>query len=499
MKTRSNKKSIIANTVRHNDNPIDNQDDNQDDIILPLPLIFREMIDRALAEQPNNEEPNDGGDDSTKSRSRKRSKKNNNEDDDQPKTKKTYKPRINPQDDEENEDNEDRPELPSIIPLLFGGGFSPRGSGKQSKQQQLKRRILDSGMLEKDKKYVLSRLENIDVEKEKAVEWFESLLKVPFGKYADTPIKAEHHPERIHKYFDDAYEKLDEAVYGMDKVKEDIINYIAQFISTNNKSSPRVIGLHGSAGIGKTVIIRRGLAEVLGRPMKTISMGGIRDSATFVGFEYTYSGSRYGMLSQCLMDAEVMNPIIFMDELDKISLTNDGMDIQNLLIHITDPVQNMTYQDKYFSGVTVDLSKVIFVFAFNDVNLIHPILKDRINIINVPDPDLEAKIIIGKKYLVKEISPNIGFTEGNIIFSDDIIRYIIKTYCNKDKGVRGLKKCIETIMLKINTARFLGSRQKYKTLKEIKLPFEVNEKVVKELLPEEKNSKEEEILSHMYL
>jgi ATP-dependent Lon protease len=105
-------------------------------------------------------------------------------------------------------------------------------------------------------------------------------------------------------------------------------------------------------------------------------MGGIRDSSTFVGFEYTYSGSRYGMLSQCLMDSEVMNPIIFMDELDKISLTNDGVDIQNLLIHITDPVQNMTYQDKYFSGVTVDLSKVIFVFAFNDVNLINPILKD---------------------------------------------------------------------------------------------------------------------------
>jgi len=482
------KNSITKRITRSSKNvPEDNQDDTK---IFPLELFLEEIL-----KNYNNEEQVDGGDDSNKSRSKKRSKKNN-EDDDQPKSKKTYKPRINPQDDDNEEQTQD---FPSIIPLIFGGGFSQRGNGKQSKQQELKKRILESGMIEKDKKYVLSRLENIDVEKEKAVEWFESLLKIPFGKYADTTIKAEHHVERIHKYFDDAYGKLDEAVYGMDKVKEDIINYIAQFISTNNKSSPRVIGLHGSAGIGKTVIIRRGLAEVLGRPMKTISMGGIRDSATFVGFEYTYSGSRYGMLSQCLMDAEVMNPIIFMDELDKISLTNDGMDIQNLLIHITDPVQNMTYQDKYFSGVTIDLSKVIFVFAFNDVNLIHPILKDRINIINVPDPDLEAKIIIGKKYLVKEISPNIGFTEGNIVFSDDIIRYIIKTYCNKDKGVRGLKKCIETIMLKINTARFLGSRQKYKTLKDIKLPFEVNEKVVKELLPEERNTKEEEILSHMYL
>jgi ATP-dependent Lon protease len=484
MKTRSQikpgKKLIRSIT----DNII--QDDNNDSVqVINLPSLLSIIF--------NGDEQVDGGDD-TQQKSKKRSKNKRDDNEENPKKKITYKPRIHT-----NDNNDEDDILPSIFPLLFGGNCGSPKAGKQSKQNVLKQRILDSGMLEKDKQYVLSRLENIDVEKEKAVEWFESLLKIPFGKYADNPIKVENPIEEIHTYFDQTYEKLDEAVYGMDKVKEDIVNYIAQFISTNNKSSPRVIGLCGSAGIGKTVIIRRGLAEALKRPMKTVSMGGIRDSSTFVGFEYTYSGSRYGMLSQCLMDAEVMNPIIFMDELDKISLTNDGLDIQNLLIHITDPVQNMTYQDKYFSGVTVDLSKVIFVFAFNDVNLINPILKDRINIINVPDPDMEAKVIIGKKYLVKEISPNIGFKESDIVFTDEIVRYIIKTYCNKDKGVRGLKKCIETIMLKINTARFLGSRLKYKSLKDIKLPFEVTEKVVKELLPEERNRKEEEILSHMYL
>ena len=487
MKTRTQIKSGKPLTRSRTNLP---EDDNNDPVqVINLPSLLSIIL--------NSGEPVDGEDDNQQ-KSKKRSKHKRDDDENQPKKKRTYKPRINPNDENDEEQNQDDI-LPSIFPLLFGGGGCTPKGGKQSKQNQLKQRILDSGMLEKDKSYVLSRLENIDVEKEKAVEWFESLLKIPFGKYADNPIKVDHPIEQIHKYFDDTYGKLDEAVYGMDKVKEDIVNYIAQFISTNNKSSPRVIGLCGNAGIGKTVIIRRGLAEALKRPMKTISMGGIRDSSTFVGFEYTYSGSRYGMLSQCLMDSEVMNPIIFMDELDKISLTNDGVDIQNLLIHITDPVQNMTYQDKYFSGVTVDLSKVIFVFAFNDVNLINPILKDRINIINVPDPDMEAKVIIGKKYLVKEISPNIGFKESDIVFTDEIVRYIIKTYCNKDKGVRGLKKCIETIMLKINTARFLGSRLKYKSLKEIKLPFEVSEKVVKELLPEERNHKEEEILSHMYL
>jgi ATP-dependent Lon protease len=429
-------------------------------------------------------------------------KRNHDKDDenreDGSKKKKTYKPRTHSFDDDEGDDDNpfrQEDDITGFLPFLLGGGI---GGQKASKQNHLRKRIVKSGMSEKDKQYVLNRLNNVDVEKEKATEWFESLLKIPFGKLAETPIKMTDEKTDINKYFDRVYEKLDLAVYGMDKVKEDIVNYVAQFISTDNKSSPRVIGLCGSAGIGKTVIIRRGLAEVLNRPMKTISMGGIRDSATFVGFEYSYAGSRYGAISQCLMDAEVMNPIIFMDELDKISSTHDGIDIQNVLIHLTDPVQNMGFQDKYFAGVNIDLSKVIFVFAFNDINLISPILKDRINIFHVPDPSLESKVIIGKNYLVREISPNVGFKETDIVFSEDIVRYIIKTHCKGDKGVRGLKKCIETIILKINTARFLGSRLKYKQLKDINFPLTLTEKMVNELIPIEK-SPDDDIISRMYL
>lgn len=440
------------------------------------------------------DDPND------ESQSKKRRSHGNDDEnrEDGSKKKKTYKPRTHSFDDDEGDD--DNPfgheeDMAGFLPFLLGGAM---GGQKASKQNHLRKRIVKSGMSEKDKQYVLNRLNNVDVEKEKATEWFESLLKIPFGKLAETPVKMTDAKDHINKYFDSVYEKLDLAVYGMDKVKEDIVNYVAQFISTDNRSSPRVIGLCGSAGIGKTVIIRRGLAEVLNRPMKTISMGGIRDSATFVGFEYSYAGSRYGAISQCLMDAEVMNPIIFMDELDKISSTHDGIDIQNVLIHLTDPVQNTCFQDKYFAGVSIDLSKVIFVFAFNDINLISPILKDRINIFHVPDPTLESKVIIGKNYLVREISPNVGFKDTDIVFSEDIVRYIIKTHCKGDKGVRGLKKCIETIILKINTARFLGSRLKYKQLKDIKFPLTLTEKIVNELIPVEK-SPDDDIISRMYM
>ena len=157
----------------------------------------------------------------------------------------------------------------------------------------------------------------------------------------------------------------------------------------------------------------------------------------------------------------------------------------------------MSFQDKYFTGINIDLSRVIFVFAFNDENRIHPILKDRIHIIKVPDPTLEAKITIGTKYLTKEICPNVGLHISNVVFSDEIMRYIIYHYCKEDKGVRGLKRCIETILLKVNTARFMGKRQKYKELQEIKFPLQITEKMIIELLPEDKT--EREFLSHMYM
>ena len=355
--------------------------------------------------------------------------------------------------------------FPPIFSFILGGGMDDEddeGGCRNPKYKALRHKIKKSNLEDKVKTMCLERLKHVDSDKQKHIEWFESLLKIPFGKFANLPVSINDPIEKIHEYFESAYNTLNESVYGLDKVKEEIINYIGQFISTNNKSTPRVIGLHGVAGCGKTSIIKRGLSECLKRPMKFISMGGVRDSSHFLGFDFTYSGSRHGFIVQALMEAEVMNPIIFMDELDKISNTTDGIDVQNLLVHLTDPIQNMKFQDKYFVGVEIDLSQVVIVFSFNDIDLINPILKDRINIIKVPDPDEKSKIVIGTKYFPKEISPNIGLKYDDIIFSDEVVKHIITKFCKSDKGVRGLKKCMETIMLKINTARFLGKLQKYK-------------------------------------
>lgn len=360
----------------------------------------------------------------------------------------------------------------------------------------LKNKIIKSDMPISVKEAVMNRLKHVESDGPKQIEWIETILKVPWEKYSKIKVTKESKLEDITSYFSVVKEDLDKHVYGMEKVKEEIINYVAQFISTEGKSMPRVLGLVGEPGTGKTRLLRYGLAPALGRPIKSISMGGIRDSSHFVGFDYTYSGSRHGMIVQSIIEAGVMNPIIFMDELDKISLGHDGLDVQNMLVHLTDPVQNNAFHDKYFAGIPFDLSKCVFVFSFNDEQLVNPILKDRLHIIRVPTPTLEEKTRIGKEYLTKEISPNIGCKEDDIIFPDDVVKYIINRHCSEDKGIRGLKKCMESIYLKINAARYVPVT-KYKSLKSVTFPFTVTKEVIDECV--EKQDDRSEYMKSLFI
>lgn len=380
---------------------------------------------------------------------------------------------------------------PNIFSQIFNGGDDKKDD-IPAKYKALKEKILKSNLDDKIKERVIARLKNVDSDKHKHLEWIETVLKIPFKIYSDIPVSKTDHPDRISKYFDDVYSTLDKATYGMQQVKEEIVNYVAQIVSTENKNMPRIIALYGEPGIGKSAILRRGLSECLKRPMKNFSCGGIRDSAFLNGFSFTYSGSRPGAIVNGLIECGVMNPIFFFDELDKISTTNDGIDIQNVLIHLTDPVQNNNFEDKYFDGIPIDLSKVIFIFAFNDISLISPILKDRLHIIKIPTPSLQEKVVIGTKYLTKELYPNIGFKEGDVVFSEEIMKYIINQHCEHDKGVRNLKRYIETILLKINTARFIPTKQKYKSLKnKLELPIEITRDMVDELVDKTNNDKDE--------
>ena len=366
----------------------------------------------------------------------------------------------------------------------------------------LKDKISSSKIPDDYKKHAIDKekglLLNFGPSASKDKEWIETLLKVPFDNYSNLPINKDSSIESIKEYFKEVNEKLEEASYGLENVKEEVIDYISQMISTNGEGMPRVICIQGIQGSGKTNIVRNGISKVLNRPFQQINMGGISDADYLLGHDSTYVGSKPGRIIQALINSKVMNPIIFMDEVDKISSTEKGNDIQSVLIHLTDPVQNKDFQDKYFIGLNIDLSKAIFIFSCNDESKLSPILRDRLNIIKIKEPSVQDKTIIGKKYLLKELVKNIGLNFENIKLEDDVVKHIINQYCSGDNGVRGLKKCIESILMKINSARY--SVSKYKSLKNINVDesIAITTKMVDEILVKNEDTRSQ-MMNSMFL
>ena len=355
-------------------------------------------------------------------------------------------------DDEHDDDHDDDDDYDSDFEEMFD--FSKR-------IKDIRQKIVELNISSESKDKLQSMLKSSNLD-EKRMEWFDTLMKIPFGNYSKYEIDINDNI-KTQEYIKNVYSNLEESVWGMKEVKEEVLNYVAQCIIQPD-SKPRVLALCGQPGIGKTKIVRDGISKSLNREMRCFSMGGIKDSSTFFGFDYTYVGSRHGTIVQSLIDTKTMNPILFFDELDKISDTKDGQDIENFLIHLTDPIQNYDFNDKYFTGFPIDVSKSLLIFSFNDLESISPILRDRLHIINIPSPSIKDKINISKKFFVKEFLENFKLDTNEVIFHDEILKYIIERYTNDENGVRGLKRCIETICMKINTSKLLG-----KSIKELNL------------------------------
>jgi ATP-dependent Lon protease len=166
-----------------------------------------------------------------------------------------------------------------------------------------------------------------------------------------------------------------------------------------------------------------------------------------------------------------MNPVIYIDELDKVSKTEHGKEIIGILTHLTDPSQNKEFTDKYFSGIKFDLSKAMIVFSYNDAGLVDPILRDRITEVKVKSITKKEKVHITKEYLLPEVLEIVGYQKEDFIFTDEAINYIIEMY-TYEAGVRKLKERLFELVREINLTRVLGEE-------EVKLPFEVTEEFIK--------------------
>ena len=256
----------------------------------------------------------------------------------------------------------------------------------------------------------------------------------------------------VKKYINEITGVLDNAAHGHDKAKKKIQHIIGQWI--NGEQDGYCFGFEGPPGVGKTTIAKKGLSNCLkdedgvSRPFAMIAMGGDSNGSTLHGHNYTYVGSTWGSIVQILIDKKCMNPIIFIDELDKISKTEHGKEIVGILTHLLDPTQNDSFQDKYFSGIDLDLSKVLFILSYNDVELIDKILLDRIHRIKFSSLSLEDKLIISNSHILPEVYKKMGL-EDMISIDNETLKIIIEEYTS-EPGVRKLKEVLFEIIGEIN-------------------------------------------------
>jgi len=266
-------------------------------------------------------------------------------------------------------------------------------------------------------------------------------------------------------YINNVDKILNKAIYSQNDAKNEIKRIIGQWI--NGNMTGYCIGFEGPPGIGKTSLAKKGIAKCLvdndgvSRPFAFIALGGSSNGSLLEGHNYTYVGSNYGKIVDILIQTKCMNPIIYVDELDKISNTENGKEIIGILTHLTDYGQNDHFNDKYFSGIDIDLSKVLFIFSYNDFNKIDPILADRIHRIKFNYLQKHEKINIIKNYVIPEQLEDIGYDTESIIIDEEVIDYIISNY-TYEAGIRKLKEKLFEVIREINLDSIMNNKNESK-------------------------------------
>jgi ATP-dependent Lon protease len=323
----------------------------------------------------------------------------------------------------------------------------------------------------------------------KIKNWVDTFMRIPFSEYKTLPISIDDGIDNCHDFMANAQKTLDDAVYGLNDAKMQIMQMLGQLI-TNPKAIGSAIAIHGPPGTGKTSLVKEGISKILNRPFAFIALGGATDSSFLEGHGYTYEGSTWGKIVQILIDSKCMNPVIYFDELDKISDTPKGEEIAGILTHLTDTSQNTQFHDKYFTEIDFDLSKCLFIFSYNDESKVNPVLKDRMYRIQTMGYNQKQKTVISNNYLLPKIREQVKFTPEDIIIPEQTIHYIIENYCNKEDGIRNLKRCIEVIYTKLNLYRLM--RQDSNLFEQdmsikVSFPFTVTKDIVDKLIKKTDN------------
>lgn len=310
--------------------------------------------------------------------------------------------------------------------------------------------LMHSNMPDKIKQLALdkvSEMKSNNNDYHKQLLFVKTLIKFPWGSQEETNFfKQKLNQQDPLVLFTDIENKFNKKVFGHPKAKEQFILQIARWLS-NPLGKGSTIGLGGPPGVGKT-LLAKSVGEILDLPFIQITLGGQNDGELLHGHGYTYSGAQPGMIIRKLSEIGKSRCIVYFDELDKCSSKHGVNEISSILIHLTDPNMNQSFQDRFFQGIDFPLQNCIFIASYNDSSLIDPILLDRFVEINVTPYTLSDKVTIIKDFVLPEIIKEIGLNK-TIVIPDEVIKKGILEYTN-EAGVRDIRHKLELVLMKIN-------------------------------------------------
>ncbi|MFH1296037.1 MAG: endopeptidase La [Bacteroidota bacterium] len=263
------------------------------------------------------------------------------------------------------------------------------------------------------------------------INYLETLVQLPWNHYTEDNLDLSH-----------ARKVLDKDHAGLEKVKERIIEYLAVIKLKRDMKSP-ILCLVGPPGVGKTSL-GKSIARTLGRKYIRMSLGGLRDESELRGHRKTYIGAMPGRIIKSIKKVKSSNPVFVLDEIDKVAGMNISGDPQAALLEVLDPEQNVAFYDNFLE-VEYDLSRIMFIATANTLTTIHPALRDRMEVIEIPGYLLEEKIDIATQHLVPKQLNEHGLKKSQVTFSHEILQTIIEDY-TRESGVRGLEKSIAKII-----------------------------------------------------
>lgn len=369
----------------------------------------------------------------------------------------------------------------------------------------LKFKILQLPIPDYTKSIVLKKLEALEEMSMdsggayKLKTWVDGFLKIPFGKTVPLPVQLSDGVDKCTDFMVRSRQEMDAHIYGMHSAKTQIMQILSQWVASPG-SIGNVIALHGPMGTGKTSIAKHAIAKVLNRPFVFIALGGASDIANFVGHSYTYEGSTWGRIVDALMQAGTMNPVFYFDELDKVSATAHGEEIISMLIHLTDRSQNAEFHDRYFAGIHFDVSQCLFVFSCNDIDKVHPILKDRMNVIECGSYTEKDKAEILKRHVWPQMLQRLSFGPEDLTMTPEAITFLIEEFSSTESGVRNMIRAVETMVTRINMLRVSRheSMREYPFYMDLRLPLALTPQTIRTLMKDVMKQKDPEAWRHMY-